>query len=103
MLKRYPVRAARPKLKSYLLATVAALAAGASPRLVHAQQAQQPASTQDAAPRASDSVNEVVVTGYRKSLAVARDIKKDAVIQVDVIVAEDMAKFPELNLAESLQ
>lgn len=46
---------------------------------------------------------EVVITGYRKSLADARKIKKDANIEEDAIVAEDMAKFPELNLAESLQ
>ncbi|WP_443750932.1 TonB-dependent receptor [Asticcacaulis solisilvae] len=45
----------------------------------------------------------VVVTGYRGSLAKARKIKRDSVIEKDAIVAEDMAKFPELNLAESLQ
>lgn len=62
------------------------------------------ASAQDAAPAAtSDSPTEVVITGYKKSLSDARRIKKDAVIQKDAIVAEDMAKFPELNLAESLQ
>lgn len=58
---------------------------------------------QDAAPATSNSPTEVVVTGYRKSLSDARRIKKDSVIQKDAIVAEDMAKFPELNLAESLQ
>jgi TonB-dependent receptor len=52
---------------------------------------------QDAAP------TEVVITGFKKSLADARKIKKDSVIEKDAIVAEDMAKFPELNLAESLQ
>ncbi|MFT4074385.1 MAG: TonB-dependent receptor [Asticcacaulis sp.] len=52
---------------------------------------------------ATDSPQEVVVTGYRKSLTAARSIKKNSDIQKDVIVAEDMAKFPELNLAESLQ
>ncbi len=46
---------------------------------------------------------EVVVTGFRKSLSDARKIKKDSTIEKDAIVAEDMAKFPELNLAESLQ
>jgi TonB-dependent receptor len=51
----------------------------------------------DAAP------TEVVITGFRKSLADARKIKKDSAIEKDAIVAEDMAKFPELNLAESLQ
>ncbi len=51
----------------------------------------------------ADDTTEVVVTGFRKSLGAARDIKKKSDIQKDVIVAEDMAKFPELNLAESLQ
>jgi len=50
-----------------------------------------------------DTATEVVVTGFRKSLSAARNIKKNSDIQKDVIVAEDMAKFPELNLAESLQ
>lgn len=45
----------------------------------------------------------IIVSGYRKALSDARAIKKESVIQKDAIVAEDMAKFPELNLAESLQ
>ncbi|HTM82272.1 MAG TPA: TonB-dependent receptor [Asticcacaulis sp.] len=51
----------------------------------------------------NEAATEVVVTGFRKSLSDARRIKRDATIQKDVIVAEDMAKFPELNLAESMQ
>ena len=89
-------RAARPNLKSFLLASVAVLAVGAGPRIALAQQA-------SGAPTSDNAVDAVVVTGYRKSLADARAIKRDAVIQKDAIVAEDMAKFPELNLAESLQ
>ncbi|ESQ74609.1 TonB-dependent receptor [Asticcacaulis sp. AC402] len=46
---------------------------------------------------------EVVITGFRKSLSDARRLKRSSNIQIDAIVAEDMAKFPELNLAESLQ
>ena len=48
-------------------------------------------------------VSEVVVTGYRESIAEAHQIKRDAVGDEDVIVAEDIAAFPDLNLAESLQ
>ena len=48
-------------------------------------------------------VSEVVVTGYRESIAEAHKIKRDAVGDEDVIVAEDIAAFPDLNLAESLQ
>ena len=90
------VQAARPNLKTVLLATVSAMVAGAVPSIALAQQAASP-------PAADGTVSEVVVTGYRKSLAEARALKRDATIQIDAIVAEDMAKFPELNLAESLQ
>lgn len=45
----------------------------------------------------------IVVTGYRKSLKAALAKKKKDTGQVDAIVAEDMAEFPDLNLAESLQ
>ncbi len=48
-------------------------------------------------------VEAIVVQGFRKSLGVAREMKRDSSIVADVIVAEDMAKFPDLNLAESLQ
>jgi len=91
MSKRNSGRAARPNLKTLLLATVSALVVGAHSSGALAQQ------------DAGDAVEEVVVTGYRKSLSDARDLKRDSVIQKDAIVAEDMAKFPELNLAESLQ
>ena len=48
-------------------------------------------------------LSEVVVSGYRESLAEAHTRKRDATIAEDVIVAEDIAAFPDLNLAESLQ
>jgi TonB-dependent receptor len=48
-------------------------------------------------------VEQVVVTGFRGSLVRARDLKRLAVGAQDVIVAEDIAAFPDLNLAESLQ
>lgn len=51
----------------------------------------------------ADAVEAIVVQGFRKSLGVAREMKRDSSIVADVIVAEDMAKFPDLNLAESLQ
>ena len=40
---------------------------------------------------------------YRASLVKALEVKRDTVGQVDAIVAEDIADFPDLNLAESLQ
>jgi iron complex outermembrane receptor protein len=46
---------------------------------------------------------EIVVTGFRASLAAAIDIKREEVGAVDAIVAEDIADFPDLNLSESIQ
>lgn len=46
--------------------------------------------------------SEIVVTGIRRSLEAARDIKRDAVTIVDAIVADDIGKLPDRNVAESL-
>ncbi|WP_447762953.1 TonB-dependent receptor [Sphingopyxis panaciterrae] len=47
--------------------------------------------------------DDIVVTGIRASLAASADIKRDAQGVVDAISAEDIGKFPDTNLAESLQ
>ncbi|MFS0773216.1 TonB-dependent receptor [Sphingomonas sp. 1P08PE] len=46
---------------------------------------------------------DIVVTGIRASLRASADIKRDAQGIVDAISAEDIGKFPDTNLAESLQ
>ncbi len=46
---------------------------------------------------------EIVVAGFRSSLNAALNQKREAVNAVDVILAEDIADFPDLNLAESIQ
>ena len=48
-------------------------------------------------------LDQIVVTGFRESLNAAIAAKRNSASQVDVIVAEDIAKFPDTNLAESLQ
>lgn len=48
-------------------------------------------------------LEEVVVKGYSRSLGLARDIKRDADQFKDAIVAEDIGKLPDANVAESLQ
>ena len=53
--------------------------------------------------QAGEELEEVVVTGLRGSLQASRDIKRDAVGVVDAISAEDIGKFPDSNLSESLQ
>ncbi len=44
----------------------------------------------------------VVVTGYRASLTAATDAKRAATNFTDSIFAEDIGKFPDTNIAESL-
>ncbi|MFC1796541.1 TonB-dependent receptor [Pseudomonadota bacterium] len=48
-------------------------------------------------------LEEIVVTGMRNSLMSAAELKRDSSIIVDSIVAEDIGKFPDENVAESLQ
>ncbi|RZJ00118.1 MAG: TonB-dependent receptor [Brevundimonas sp.] len=48
-------------------------------------------------------VDDVVVTGFRASLANALNIKRREAGVVDAISAEDIADFPDTNLAESIQ
>jgi TonB-dependent receptor len=50
----------------------------------------------------TSDVEEVVVTGYRRSLQQATEAKREAAIIQDSIFAEDIGKFPDTNLAESL-
>lgn len=52
---------------------------------------------------ADDEVEEIVVTGIRQSLKASMDVKRNATGVVDAITAEDIGKFPDTNLAESLQ
>lgn len=61
------------------------------------------AAAQTAPPVDDTAVEEVVVTGFRASLANALDVKRRENDLVDVIKAQDIADFPDLNLAESLQ
>src|ERR1700730_9879847 len=78
-------------------ATVAAILAAHS-GVARADDEQGPQATAPAV-----SLEGVIVTGYRKSLNAALDQKRDAIGSVDTIVAEDIAAFPELNLAQSIQ
>lgn len=57
-----------------------------------------PAAAQDAG-----TEEEIVVTGFRRSLAEAIDLKREETSAIDAIVAEDIADFPDLNLSESIQ
>jgi TonB-dependent receptor len=54
-------------------------------------------------PVESTEAEELVVTGIRASLQKTLGLKRDALGVVDGISAEDIGKFPDTNLAESLQ
>jgi len=59
--------------------------------------AQTPAPAQDPA-----KLDTVVVTGIRAALESSANAKKNAVGFIDAITAEDMGKFPDSNIAESI-
>lgn len=61
---------------------------------------QPPATTADSP---GDQGQDIVVTGFRQSLASAIQIKKQSTGVVDAINAQDIADFPDANLADSLQ
>lgn len=65
--------------------------------------ATQPSFAQDTSPSADNEEDAIIVTGIRASLEQAQEIKRNAQGVVDAISAEDIGKFPDTNLAESLQ
>jgi TonB-dependent receptor len=88
------------KTNRFLLSPIA-LAVLAMVGQAHAQQAPDPAAKP---PEAKADTKEVItVTGFRASLESALNEKRESAGIVDVIKAEDIAKFPDTNLAESLQ
>ncbi|MGJ8479215.1 TonB-dependent receptor [Sphingobium yanoikuyae] len=77
-----------------VLATTAAF-----PTIVAAQDTAEPQPAQ----AADGAVADIVVTGIRQSLSKGIETKRQAVTFVDSIVAEDVGKLPDQNIAESLQ
>src|SRR3984957_1624188 len=51
---------------------------------------------------ASDAIDEIVVTGIRKSLDVSLDVKRSSTELTEVVTAEDIGKMPDKNVADSL-
>ena len=60
----------------------------------------QPGTTQAAA---ATNGEEIVITGFRRSLQASIDAKRRASVIDDVLSAEDIGKFPDKNVAEALQ
>lgn len=99
-----PVRHHRRKTPVTILAVSIGLALqlGAA---AHAQEAAHTTESGQTTPAEGtvDTLDTVSVTGYRASVERALDIKRGEAGVVDAIVAEDIGKFHDLNLAESLQ
>jgi iron complex outermembrane receptor protein len=85
--------------KGKWLASTAASLMMLAPAMAQAQIAPQPASESADSEPASD----IVVTGIRSGIERAAQIKREADSIVDVISAEDIGKFPDVNVAESVQ
>jgi TonB-dependent receptor len=99
-------------MKKKILATVLPLALaaayGSEALAQETPAAVSPSETPSDAPAAAPQdaaagSNTVVVTGFRSSLQKALNLKQQAIGVRDSIVAEDIGKFPEANVAESLQ
>lgn len=82
----------------HILASAAACGiVGFLPNIAYAQQAAAPQAAAD------EGTADIVVTGIRASLQSAQSIKRNADQIVDSIVAEDIGKLPDVNVAEALQ
>ncbi|MBB3472619.1 TonB-dependent receptor [Sphingomonas sp. BK345] len=85
-----------------LLASVSTLTL--LPAAASAQQPVAPAADRAPSPHGDETgAQDIVVTGIRASLASALSAKRLAPNVIDSISAEDAGKFPEVNVAESLQ
>lgn len=101
-----PQRNRNDSLMHSMLSSAIAFALLSGP--LAAQDAAKPVETPVTPPIDSDTeqateLDRVSVVGFRASLEKALEIKRSSTGIVDAIVAEDIADFPDLNLAESLQ
>jgi len=85
-----------------LTCSAAALLAAGAQAQAQAQAAGATAPSGDQGQSAT-SADAIVVTGVRASLQSAQNIKRNAPQIVDSIVAEDIGKLPDRNIAEALQ
>jgi TonB-dependent receptor len=99
------------RIRSLALATASFTAAALAPPAAAQQQgptdptaeAQTDAPATTADPAAADDPNSdaIVVTGIRRSLQSARNIRRNSDQIIDAVVAEDIGKLPDLNTAQT--
>lgn len=87
--------------RTVLLGAASVLAVFVSNQAVAQAAPQQPA--QDAAAATDDAGPGIVVTGFRRSLEAALDAKRNSNLILESVTAEDIGKFPDQNITESLQ
>ena len=93
-----------PRAAALSAAILLALQAMAAPAFAQTQIPPADAADRNAASTGDEAAQlDAIVVTYRASLQKALDTKRAAIGQVDAIIAEDIGKFPDLNLAESLQ
>jgi TonB-dependent receptor len=108
------MQSVRTLLSRYLIVVtiVGMLVATAGIQPALAQEAEEPQATEDETQttegeeEAEEPVTftgEIEVTGFRYSLEQSVELKREAVNTRDSIVVEDIAKMPDLNLAEAIQ
>ena len=89
----------RQSFKRTQIATSLTLILSAAASSVYAQEETENANKADG----REDAEVVEVRGIRGSLIQSRDVKRNAQGVVDAITSEDIGKFPDTNLAESLQ
>ena len=95
-----PARRRRCRPPQLQLNSVAAACAATLALFAQAGRAQQAAQPEAAGGKPAEVI---VITGIRKSLDTSVNLKRQSNGLVDGIVAEDIGKFPDTNLAESMQ
>jgi TonB-dependent receptor len=63
----------------------------------------QEQSGEQSAAKGDENIQEVVVTGLRRSLETSQEIKKNADVFVDSITSEDIGALPDRSVTEALQ
>jgi len=79
-------------------ASILAVGTGSMPTLAQAQ-----AAAEAGQQTGVEDDNVIVVTGFRASLEDALNAKRESNLIIESVTAEDIGKFPDTNLAESLQ
>src|SRR6478735_6571838 len=92
----------RRRAAFHLGAIPAALCAAALTATALAQTTASTATTEKPKEEKVLELDKVVVSGYTNSLEQSLEAKRAANAIIDVITAEDVGKFPDTNVAESL-